>query len=113
MAFDFGGSPGAPRVYSYAFEFTEAEATNLNLPNLSETKSLTCYITPGITDMSNVGSSTDLTSSIHVSEQTGTFGPPTNNGNNIGGTDTSNAMELVGNKTVLTFLAWIGLMAFY
>ena len=95
LAFDFGGSPGAPRVYSYKFEFTEADATALNLPNLSESKSLTCYMTPAITEISNIDSSMDLTSQVFLSEQTSTFGPPTNNGNNIGGTDTSGAMELV------------------
>ena len=111
MSFVQDSTPGAPRVYSYAFELTEAEANNLNLPNLSETKSLTCYMTPGITEMSNVDSSTDLTTSIHVSEQTSTFGPPIDN--NIGGTDTSNAMELVGKKTVFALLALLGLMALY
>ena len=110
LSFDFGGSPGAPRVYSYKFEFTEADATTLNLPDLSTTKTLTCYMTPAVTEDTNVDSSIDISSQIFLYEQTAVIGSATGNNSGIGGTDTSNAMKLVGKKTVLTLLALFGLM---
>ena len=108
------GSPSNPFVYSYAFEFTESQAITLNLPDLSTTKSMTCYMTAGALHRDTVSSITDLTSASGIFGETSAIGISIDNDTNTSDIlDTSDAMDLIGKRTVLALLAWIGLMAFH
>ena len=94
---------GVPLTYSFAYEFTEDEATTLNLPDLTTTKSLTCYMSPSILVASSIPSDFDLNSEPGIPSDTSKIVPSI----------TSDAMKLVGKKTVLAFVALLGLIALY
>lgn len=99
------GDSSDPVVYSYAYEFTEVEATTLNFPDLESDKSLTCYMTQPLVMMNSVTASTDLSQEASLSETTVTINTADNPANT-----TSDALDLVGKKTILALTAWLGLI---
>jgi len=110
-----GATPSDPTVLSYAYEFTESEATTLNFPDLSSDITLTCYMSPGV--VTSLSPSNDISTLPSLIEETVSIG--TGGGVGVGstptsGTDnTSGAMELIKKKTILALLVWLGLKALY
>ena len=105
------GTSGDPYVYTYAYEFSDAEFNEDYLPDLSADKEITCYMSSNIIDYSVV-SGTDLDTvsevapPVTVAFQTAS---PTNPANN----DTSSAKDLVGLRSMLALLAWFNFMALH
>ena len=109
LSYTGGASSANPSVYSYAFEFTEDEANDMNFPELSVDQALTCYMSTGL--VSSVQGSDDMTLSSVLFEQTGTF---TGSGSSPANeTSISGATGLTGKNTILTLLAWFGLIALH
>jgi len=107
-----GATPADPSIFSYAYEFTEAEANALNLPDLSVTQSLTCYMSPQT--ITSVSQNDDLTTLSTLVEVTSVIGDPGSGSTPADqNSNTSNANELIGKKTVIALVAWLGLVALY
>ena len=104
------GTSADPTMYSYAFEFTEAEVTANNLPDLSSDKELTCYMNSVLIDSTQITENLDITTyapfaPITAQIQTVSDDPA--------GDNTSGAINLLGNRAILTLVALFGLMTFY
>ena len=114
-SFTGAGSEADPLMLSYSFEFTESQANNMNLPDLTSFKSLTCYMTRGIVAGNAITPSTDLSTNTNATEITKVIAtpqidPPASNTPNE---STSSAIDMEGKKAIFTLLTWLGLMALY
>ena len=94
-----------PGVISYAFEFPEADATTLMLPDLTENKEVTCYMSSQPLIAGLISGGDDLTTFAELTAVTVPIISTSDDDD-----DTSGAMELVANKTVLSLLAIFGFM---
>ena len=95
-----------PGVISYAFEFPESDATTMMLPDLTENKEVTCYMTSQPIAAGIISGGDDLTTIAELTAVTVPIISTSDDDNN----DTSGAMELVANKAVLSLLAIFGFM---
>ena len=101
------GTSADPGIYSYSFEFTEAEVTSMNLPDFSSGKQLTCYLNAALIPINDIDPSLDVTtyapfSPIIAQLQT--------DDDNSGGDNTSGAINMIGNKATLALLTLLGFM---
>jgi len=101
------GTSADPTMYSYAFEFTEAEVTSNNLPDLSSDKELTCYMNSVLIDGRDVDESLDITTYASFAPITAQIQTADDDNN------TSDAINLIGTKTILAVMTLFGFMTIY
>ena len=109
-SFAGAGTTGDPIIASYAFEFTESDATNLGLVDIDATKEVTCYMTANNIDNSLISAGTDLTG---ISQLTATSVVINALPNTPANENTSSADNIMGMKAVLALAALFSFMAIY
>ena len=103
---------GDPAIISYAVEVDSSFATTYNLPDITVEQQISCYMTAINMHTSSVQQTDNLNTKAEL-ELISEVSTPAASDDSPANQDTSNAMILMGHKTILALMAMLGFMTLY